>query len=270
MAQTLNERVAEIFTRIREEKPLLHHITNFVVMNDTANLTLHVGGLPVMAHAIEEMEEMTKIAGALILNPGTLNDEWVASMKIAGITANKLNIPVILDPVGAGATSYRTNTNLDFLNTLKIAVIRGNNGEIGALTGAGGKVKGVESVESIMNPESVAAKMAAKYNTVVVITGKRDIIAGKNEMYFVDNGHIMLTTITGSGCMSTTMIGAFAAVERNYALAAASALAVYGLAAEIAAAKSSGPASFKVALLDAVYNLTPDQIIKGVKIIKSH
>lgn len=269
MKNTINKQIADIFVRIKEKKPLLHHITNFVVMNDTANLTLHIGGLPVMAHAKEEMDEMTAIANALVLNPGTLNAEWVASMKIAGKKANSLRIPIVLDPVGAGATTFRTKTNLDFLNNLKLAVVRGNSGEIGALSGAGGKVKGVESVEGIKNPEMVAQQMAKDYNTTVVITGKRDIVANATDLYFIDNGHELMATITGTGCMSTTMIGAFAAVEKDYALASAAALATFGLAAEIAAKKSLGPASFKVALLDAVYNLTPKIVEKGAKVTKA-
>jgi len=268
MKKTINKQIADIFVRIKEKKPLLHHITNFVVMNDTANLTLHIGALPVMAHAKEEMEEMTAISNALILNPGTLNAEWVKSMKIAGKKANSLEIPIILDPVGAGATTYRTKTNLNFLHNLRLAVVRGNSGEIGALSGAGGKVKGVESVEDIKNPERIAQKMAQRYGTTVVITGKRDIVANAKDFYYVDNGHELMATITGTGCMSTTMIGAFAAVEKNYALAATAALATFGIAGEMAAKKSNGPASFRVALLDSVYNLAPEIIEKRAKVTK--
>ncbi len=269
MKQSLAERAANVLTEIRNKKPLLHHLTNFVVMNDTANLTLHIGGLPVMAHAKEEIEEMTAIASALVLNPGTLSEEWVESMNIAGKKANSLKIPIVLDPVGAGATTYRTKTNLDFLNKLHISVLRGNSGEIGALSGAGGKVRGVESVEGIKHPETVARAMAKAYNTVVVITGKRDIIASANNVYYVDNGHEMMATITGTGCMSTTMVGAFIGVEKDYAFAAAAALATFGLAGEIAAKQAKGPASFKVALLDAVYNMTPAQLKKGAQITQA-
>ena len=268
MNNNFGKKAAEIFERIKTNKPLLHHITNFVVMNDTANLTLHVGALPVMAHAHEEMEEMVAYAGALVLNPGTLNKEWVQSMKIAGKKANKLKIPIVLDPVGAGATTYRTNTNLHFLKNLKIAVLRGNSGEIGALAGAGGKVKGVESIEGIKDPEKVAAHLAKKYKTVVAITGKRDVISNGKDLYYVDNGDAWLSTITGTGCMSTTMVGAFCAVEKDFALAAAAALGVFGLAGEIAAKGVKGPASFKVALLDAIYNMTPKQIASRAKINK--
>ena len=238
-------------------------------MNDTANITLHIGALPVMAHAIEEVKEMAGLSSALVLNPGTLSHDWVETMKIAGKNANIKGIPIILDPVGAGATKYRTKTNLELLKLLKIAIIKGNCGEIGALTGMGGKMLGVESVESLDDPIKAAQILAKMNNNVVVITGKRDIIVSTNDIYYVDNGHELLTTITGSGCMATAMIGAFAAVEPDFAFAAASALAVYGLAAEIAAKNASGPVSFKVALLDAIYNLTVEQVRLGVKITKS-
>lgn len=268
MNNPLGKRAADIFFRIRKQKPLIHHITNFVVMNDTANLTLHAGALPVMAHAREEVKEMTRVSGALILNPGTLDKEQVEAMNLAGREANVRRVPIILDPVGAGATRFRTKTNLDFLRKLKIAILRGNSGEIGALSGAGGAVKGVESVEGIADPERVARALARAYKTVVVITGKRDIITDGRALYRTDNGHALLAAITGSGCMATTMVGIFAAVEKDYALAAAAALAVYGVAAERAAIGARGPASFKVALLDAVYNLTRAQIINGVRITK--
>jgi hydroxyethylthiazole kinase len=264
----LNKRAAEIFLRIKEKKPLIHQITNFVVMNDTANITLHIGALPVMAQAKEEMNEMTAIAGALVLNIGTLQADWVDSMKLAGKKANSLNIPVILDPVGAGATTYRTNTSLDLLNNLKISVLRGNSGEIGAISGAGGKVRGVENVGSLENPEIVALALAKKYGCVVAISGKCDIIADSKNVYFVKNGHELLTTLTGTGCMMTAVIGAFCGVEKDYALATACAFAVYGLAAELAAKKAKGPGSFKVEFFDAIYNITPEAIIKGVKIMK--
>ncbi len=263
-----NAKIAEILNRVRVQKPLLHHITNFVVMNDTANLTLHIGALPVMAHAKEEMEEMVSIANALVLNPGTLSEEWVHSMRIAGKKANALGIPVVLDPVGAGATTYRTKTNTDFLRNLHIAVLRGNQGEIGALAGAGGKVKGVESVEEVADIESVAMRMAKEHGLVVVITGKRDIVASADSLYYVDNGHERMAEITGTGCMSTTMVGAFTAVEKDFAVASAAALACFGLAGEIAAQKAEGPASFRVALLDAVANLQPEAVLQGARVTK--
>lgn len=262
----LANRVAAILGRVRAEKPLIHHITNLVVMNDTANVTLHVGALPVMAHAAEEVAEMVTMAGALVLNPGTLTSDWVTSMLIAGRQANARGVPVVLDPVGAGATTLRTQTNLKLLDELQVAVLRGNSGEIGALSGAGGVVKGVESVEGVRDPLAVARGLARERSLVVAITGPRDIIADGERAVAVDNGHPWLATLTGTGCMATTMVAAFAAVERDYLLATAGALAAFGLAAELAAAHAHGPASFKVALFDHLYHLTPEQLAAGARI----
>lgn len=259
---------AELLARIRERHPLVHHITNFVVMNDTANLTLALGALPVMAHAKEEVAEMVAAAGALVLNPGTLTSEWVEAMLIAGKRANELGVPVVYDPVGVGATSLRNETGERFLSELRLAVVRGNSGEVGALAGAGGRVKGVESIEGVKDPAQVARNLAHKHRTVVAITGQRDILSDGVRTLGVDNGHIMLKTITGSGCMSTTAVAAFCAVESNYLVASAAALACYGLAAQAAAERSHGPGTFRAELLDAVYQLTPDQVKSGVRIVE--
>lgn len=263
---SINQRIGEMLSRIRSSRPLIHHITNLVVMNDTANVTLHVGGLPVMAHDAEEVAEMVTHAGALVLNVGTLSPDWVESMLIAGRRANELHIPIVLDPVGAGATRLRTKTNLNLLNSLRIAVVRANSGEIGALSGTGGEVRGVESVAAPNDPAAAAKTLAQTYCTVAALTGARDIITDGERTLVVHNGHIWLTTLTGTGCMATTMVAAFAAVERDYLLAAAGALAMFGLAAELAAEKAHGPASFKVALFDQIYNLSPEQVAAGVRV----
>jgi hydroxyethylthiazole kinase len=259
---------AELLTRIREKRPLIHHITNFVVMNDTANLTLALGALPVMAHAKEEVAEMVAAAGALVLNPGTLTPEWIDAMLIAGRRANELGIPVVYDPVGVGATKLRNETGQRFLDTLRLAVVRGNSGEIGALAGAGGLVKGVESVEGVKNPVQVARDLAQKYHTVVAITGQRDIISDGQRVLGVDNGHPMLKTITGTGCMATTAVAVFCAVESDHLIAAAAALACYGLAAQYAAIDAKGPGTFRSALLDAVYQLTPTHVEARTQIVE--
>ena len=263
----LGATAAELVLRIRAKHPLLHHITNFVVMNETANATLAIGALPVMAHAKEEVAEMVGAAGALVLNPGTLTPEWVEAMLIAGKRANELGTPIVYDPVGVGATKLRNETGQRFLDNLHLAVIRGNSGEVGALAGAGGIVKGVESVEGVKDPVAVAKNLARKYNTVVAITGKRDIISDGARVMGVDNGHVMLNTITGTGCMATTIVAAFCAVEKDYLVAATAALACYGLAAQRAARRAKAPGSFRAALLDAIYQLTPAQIKAGVKVV---
>ncbi|WP_298816751.1 hydroxyethylthiazole kinase [Chloroflexus sp.] len=261
---TLVERIAELRERVRQQRPLLHHITNFVVMNDTANVTLHIGGLPVMAHSREEVAEMVAAAGALVLNPGTL--EWLDAMLLAGNRANELGIPIVLDPVGAGATRPRTATMLRLLEELQIAVVRGNGGEIGALSGMGGEVKGVEAVAEPEHPLLAAQELARRYGTVVASTGRQDIVTDGTRVMLVDNGHEWLRTLTGTGCAATTVVAAFAAVERDYVLATAAALACFGLAAELAAPQAQGPASFKVAFYDAIYHLSADQIRAGARV----
>ncbi len=259
---------ASILERVRQRHPLIHHITNFVVMNDTANATLALGALPVMAHAKEEVAEMVAAAGALVLNPGTLEPDWVEAMLIAGKRANELGIPVVYDPVGVGATRLRNATGARFLAELKLAVVRGNSGEVGALAGAGGVVKGVESVEGVKDPAQVAKNLAHRYHTVVAITGKRDFLSDGARVLGVDNGHPMLKTITGTGCMATTAVAVFCAVESDPLAASAAALACYGLAGQLAAAHSSGPGTFRAALLDALYNLTSEQVEAGVRIVE--
>jgi hydroxyethylthiazole kinase len=265
---TFGVTCAELLTRIRERHPLIHHITNFVVMNDTANLTLAFGALPVMAHAKEEVAEMVAAAGALVLNPGTLTPEWVEAMLIAGQRANELGIPVVYDPVGVGATQLRKQTGQRFLDKLRLAVVRGNSGEVGSLAGAGGLVKGVESIEGVKDPAQVARQLAQKYHTVVAITGQRDIISDGQRVLGVDNGHALLKTITGSGCMATTAVAVFCAVESDALIATAAALACYGLAAQYAAMDSKGPGTFRSALLDAVYQLTPAQVESRAEIVE--
>jgi hydroxyethylthiazole kinase len=259
---------AELLERVRAKSPLIHHITNFVVMNDTANLTLALGALPVMAHAKEEVAEMVAAAGALVLNPGTLSPDWVESMLIAGTRANELGVPVVYDPVGVGATSYRTETGKRFLKELRLAVIRGNSGEVGSLAGAGGLVRGVESVEGVRNPVEVAKGLAKLHECTVAITGKRDIVSDGERTLGVDNGHEMMKVVTGTGCMATTMVAVFNAVEGDRLVATASALACYGIAGEEAARRSKGPGSFRVALLDALYNLTADQMTAGARVVE--
>ncbi|MCX7598617.1 MAG: hydroxyethylthiazole kinase [Armatimonadetes bacterium] len=260
------QRAAQALTKIRETKPLIHHITNFVVMNDTANVTLHVGALPVMAHAKEEVCEMVRLAGALVLNPGTLNPDWVEAMVLAGKEAQALGIPVVLDPVGAGATSLRTQANLHLLKEVRPTVVRGNAGEIAALRGAGGVVKGVESIGGPADVAALARDAAQAWGCTVAVTGAIDHISDGTRLATVENGSPWLTTLTGTGCTATTVVAAFAAVEEDPLVAAAGGLACLGYAAELAAAEARGPASFKVALYDTLYNLTPDGLQAGARI----
>jgi hydroxyethylthiazole kinase len=280
----INQQIADALARIRARRPLIHHITNMVVMNDTANLTLHLGALPVMAHAVREVAEMTAAAGALLLNLGTLTPEGVDAMLVAGRAAQVQSIPIVLDPVGAGATRLRTETGLRLLDELDITVVRGNAGEIAHLVRSRAfhsasdtpsdretpdiLVRGVESVGDAGDSLALARSAARQWSSVVAITGPRDILSNGRRALGVDNGHRWLTTITGTGCMATTAIAAFCAVEGDPLIAAAGGLACLGLAAERAAQQARGPASFKVALLDAVYHLTPEELYRGARIVE--
>jgi hydroxyethylthiazole kinase len=266
-AKSLGAFAAELLDRIRQRHPLIHHITNWVVMNDTANATLALGALPVMSHAREEVAEMVGAAGALVLNPGTLYPELVDAMIIAGKRANERGVPIVYDPVGVGATKYRNDTAERIMGELRLDVVRGNSGEVGALAGAGGEVRGVESVEGVKDPAGVARDLARRRATVVAITGKRDVISDGTRVFGVDNGHTLLKTVTGTGCMATTAIAIFCAVESDRLLATAAALASYGLAAQNAARLARGPGSFRTALIDCLYNLTPAEVSKGTRIV---
>jgi len=202
------------------------------------------------------------------LNPGTLAADWVTAMLIAGRRANQIGVPIIYDPVGVGATKLRTTTGRRFLKSLRLTVIRGNSGEIGALAGAGGAVRGVDSVTGVAEPIRVAKNLAQRSATVVAITGPRDFVSDGRRELGIDNSHALLQTITGSGCMATTAIAAFCAVTPDPLVATAAALACYGLAAEHAARRARGPGSFRSELLDALYQLTPTQIKTGVRIVE--
>jgi hydroxyethylthiazole kinase len=247
-------------SRIKALKPLVHHITNWVTIYDCANVTRCIGALPVMAHASEEVEDMTGIANALVLNIGTLTPSLVRSMLLAAKRANEKKIPVVLDAVGAGATKLRTAKAKEILEKVRVDIIKGNAGEIATLAGAKAEVKGVESMGIEGERKDIARTLAKKYKATVVMTGKEDIVSDGRRTYVVANGHAMMGSIVGTGCMATSVIGAFAAVENDYAKAAAYALVCFGIAGEIAAEKIRGPGSFKERFYDELYNLDENTI----------
>jgi hydroxyethylthiazole kinase len=245
---------------IRERKPLVHQITNYVVMNETANATLALGALPVMAHAREEVEEMAAAASALVLNIGTLSPPWVEAMRAAGRAANAASVPVALDPVGAGATGYRSETARRLLDELEIAVVRGNAAEVATLAGREAQIRGVESIGA-GDPAELARVAAGELGAVVAVTGATDHISDGERSIAVANGDPLLATITGSGCIATALTGCFLAVRADEPLAAAAeALVALGVAGEDAARGARGPGSFHAALYDALYALDPDTI----------
>jgi hydroxyethylthiazole kinase len=260
------KRFAEIFSLVREKGPLVYHITNYVTVNDCANITLCAGGSPVMADAREEVEEMAAIASSLVLNIGTLNPSIVESMIAAGGMANDRGIPVILDPVGAGATKLRTGSSLRLLDELKISVLKGNAGEIGVLAGAEGKVRGVDSHGLTGDPVLIARDFAKKMKMIVAISGSTDIVTDGKDVLLVNNGHPMMGSISGTGCMAASVIGAFTAVAGDPLHATAGAFAAFGIAGERAAVGANGPMSFKTALFDNLASLAPDTLSSCAKI----
>lgn len=252
---------------IRARKPLIHHITNYVVANETANLTLCFGALPVMAHAIDEVEEMVSMASALVLNIGTLDRPQVEAMLRAGRKANERGVPVVLDPVGAGATALRTDAAREIAREVRLAGVRGNAAEVSILAGHRAEVSGVEAVKAADDLESVVKELAFKLDAVVVATGAVDIVSDGRRVARVANGHPMLGTVTGTGCMATTAVATFLAVAEDRFEAAVEAMAAFGLAGERAAAAADGrPGSFHVGLYDAVYALTDDDVARGRRV----
>jgi hydroxyethylthiazole kinase len=252
---------------LRERRPLVHQITNYVVMNETANATLALGALPVMAHAREEVEEMVALAGALVLNIGTLSPHWIDSMLLAGKSANEHGIPVVLDPVGAGATRFRTETARRLLDEVKVAVLRGNQGEVATLVGVQAEVRGVESIGAGGEPADLARTAARNLGLVASVTGPIDHVSDGDRVLAVANGHELLAAVTGTGCMSSAITGCFLAVARDGPLeAAAGALAALGVAAEDAARDAKGPGSFHVGLYDALAALEPETLDARAKI----
>lgn len=253
-----------ILQKVRNESPLIHNITNVVVTNFTANGLLALGASPVMAYAAEEVADMAKIAGALVLNIGTLNPEVVESMLIAGRAANEHGVPVILDPVGAGATPYRTSTAQKLLKELTISAIRGNAAEIANIAGQNWSIKGVDGAAGSGDVVELAKSAARMFHTVVAITGKEDIVSDGSITLTVKNGHPLLTKVTGAGCLLSAIVGAFTAVEKNPVHSVAAALAYYGVAAEIAAERTSeaGPGSFQIELLNQLALVTPYEVEK--------
>lgn len=255
-------RIAEDLDLVREKRPLIHSITNFVVMNETANATLCIGALPIMSHAIEEVAEMVGLAGALVLNIGTLTPDWVDAMVIAGKTANERGIPVILDPVGAGATSLRTESSKRLLRDVKVSIVRGNAGEVAALAGIAAEVRGVEHVAAAEPPEVIALQFAGTYGCTVAITGVVDVVSDGIRSVRVSNGHVMLSRVVGTGCMSNVIVGAFAAVQPDRFVAALGGLTAFGVAGQIAAHVSGDkPGTFHTVLYDALYGLKAGDLL---------
>jgi hydroxyethylthiazole kinase len=256
----------QTLARLRERKPLVHSITNYVVMNETANAVLALGALPVMAHARDEVREMVGLAGALVLNIGTLEEAWVEAMLLAGSAANERGVPIVLDPVGAGATRYRTESAKRILDAIDVAVLRGNAGEVATLVGLEAEVRGVESVGAGGNAAELASAAARTLGLVASVTGAVDHVSDGERTIAISNGHALLASITGTGCMSTVVTGCFLAAKDDVLEAAAEALVAFGVAGEDAAVDAKGPGSFHVALYDALAALDPATLTECGKV----
>ncbi len=257
----ITETICSDLEVLREKRPLVHNITNFVVMNETANAILCLGALPIMSHAIEEVEEMAAIASAIVLNIGTLQPDWIHAMELAGKRANELGIPVILDPVGAGATKLRTDASRRLLTNVHISIVRGNAGEVATLAGISSEVRGVESIAASAPSEEIAQRFAATYGCTVAITGPVDVVSDGKRVARISNGHPLLGKVVGTGCMSSVMIGSFAAVDRDPFLAAVGGLVAFGIAGELAAqASGDRPGTFHVELYNSLYAIDAEAI----------
>ena len=245
-------RAAALLDRVRERRPLIHHITNVVTAGEVASVTLALVASPIMARALQEVEEVAAQAAAVALNTGTLTADAATAMLLAGSRANDRGIPVVLDPVGAGATAFRTQQAARILREVRCACVRGNAGEIAALAGRPGGVRGVDAAGTVDDVPSLARRLAAETHAAIAATGREDVVTHGPTLIRIANGHPLLAGITGSGCMATAAIAAAAAVDPDPLAAAVAGLLWLEIAAEQAAEAAAGPGTFRVALLDAV------------------
>ncbi|MDR7417814.1 MAG: hydroxyethylthiazole kinase [Armatimonadota bacterium] len=253
----IGEEASRFVAAVRQRRPLVHHFANFVTMQAVANVTRAVGALPVMALARDDAEQMAARADALVLNLGTPTPERLDAMAAAGAVAAARRIPIVLDPVGAGATAYRDASARSLIERLPIAVVRANRGEAAALLGESGRTHGVEAIVGgpADDGEALAARLAGQFRCVAAVTGARDHVTGGTRRASVEHGHPWLEAVSGAGCMVTALVGVFCAVTDDHFRAAVAALTVFGVAAERAARAAAGPGTLVPALLDALYHL---------------
>jgi len=267
---TITKNTAASLTELRSKVPLVHNITNYVTVNDVANALLAIGASPIMADDINETADITAISSALVINIGTLNERTIASMIVSCKKANALGIPVIFDPVGAGASKFRNDTTKEILKQVKVTILRGNLSEVSFVAGLEVTTKGVDSSEADECNDNVAvAKTVAKnLNCIVAITGAVDIISDGERVVKISNGHKRLSKVTGTGCMTTALVGAFSGAGTDYFTAAVGGVASMGIAGEIAFEKAGniGIGSFHMAIIDALSNLDGEMMLKRAKL----
>ncbi len=261
----------EMLENVRNQTPLIHSITNYVTVNDCANILLACGGSPIMADDMEEVEEITSICGGLNINIGTLNQRTIPAMLAAGRKSNELGHSVVLDPVGAGASALRTNTAMKLLQEIQFAVIRGNVSEIKTLAHGNGTTKGVDAdvsdqitEDNLEQAVDFAKAFSQKTGAVIAITGAIDIVADQNTAYCIRNGHVDMGKITGTGCQLSAMMSAYVTANPGHTLeAAAAAVCAMGLCGEKAKKRMmelDGNSSYRNYIIDAVYNLSPEEL----------
>lgn len=270
------QKVVRLLNRLKNKKPLIHNITNYVTVNDCANILLAIGASPIMADDLKEAADITSIASALVINIGTLNERTIESMIASGKRANELNIPVVLDPVGAGASSFRNETTKRILEEIKISVLRGNMSEIKFIAGLECETKGVDASESDLKSDSdegiiVAKSLAKRFNCTVAITGVYDIVSDGEKSLTIENGTKMLSNVTGTGCMTTALVGGYLGAcetKEDLFIAAISGIVSMGICGEIAEERAGniGLGSFHMAIIDAVSNLDEDILLNRNKI----
>lgn len=273
MSNYILDEVGNLLDSVKKKKPLVHSITNYVTANDCANVILAIGASPTMADYSKEVEGITEIASAVVLNMGIINDDMVEAMIIAGKKANDCGIPVIFDPVGAGVAPYRNSVAQRLLKEVKVNIIRGNISEVKFIGGLKSNNKGVDASESDMNIEiedeiKIAKDIARKLNCTVAITGATDIISDGKRTAVLNNGTKMLANVTGTGCMTTALTGAFCGGGSDYFIAAISGVISMGIAGEISEEKNGevGLGSFHIGIIDAISNLNSEIIKSKAKI----
>ena len=266
MTKPYVESAAEALVELRRRRPLVHNITNYVVMDFSANALLAIGASPVMAHAADEVREMVALAGALVLNIGTLSQPWIEAMFAAGHAARARRLPVILDPVGAGATRLRTNTALRLLDEIKPTILRANASEILSLAEVGGGTKGVDATRGVDEARGTAIAIAQYSGAVVAITGAEDFVTDGERRIRVANGHPLMARVTGTGCVCSSLVGAFAAVQADPLVATISTLIVYGIAGELASEGATRPGTFRTRLIDALDAVTPEEVMARARL----
>ncbi len=269
---TLIEDMQKATTTVREMSPLVHNMTNYVTVNDVANAVLAIGASPIMADAIEETVDITAISSSLVINIGTLNSRTVASMIASGTVANEIGVPVVFDPVGAGASRFRNETTEAILSQVQISILRGNLSEVSFVAGLEVATRGVDVADADARNDAIAVAqdVAHRYNCVVVITGPVDVVSDGIRTATIANGTPLLSKITGTGCMSTAVIGAFAGACEDRFIAALTGIACAGIAGDIAqeCAGEKGTGSFHSALIDAYSKIDAATVATRARIVE--